>query len=82
MDSVEYQLGEIRAELRSISQRLDEGSKRHRDLDESDDDLKRRLAALEMVEAKRAGVMATIAALAGIVGGAITLAVQLLIKKF
>jgi len=73
--SIEYQLGEIRAELRSISQRLDEGSERHSDFDS-------RLDKLELIEAKRGGVIAAIAALAGIVGAVLSLTVPTIIKKF
>lgn len=67
--SVEYQLGEISARLRGIENRLESGSKRHSDLDEADDELRARVAKLEMREATRSGVMAVVAAIGSAVGG-------------
>lgn len=71
--NTDYQLGQINARLTSIEKRLEDGSDRHTGLDE-------RIGRLELVEAKRGGVLAAVAALAGIIGSAITLAVPY-IKK-
>lgn len=73
MATVEYQLGEIKATLAGIEKRLEAGSVRHSEIDQ-------RLDRLELIEAKRTGVLAAVAALAGVVGSAITLAVPYLKK--
>lgn len=84
--SVEWQLGEISARLRAIENRLEDGSKRHTDLDEADDELRARVAQLEMREATRSGVMAVVAAIGSAVGGLavilINFAMSYVSKKF
>lgn len=81
MSSVEYQLGEIRAELRGISQRLDEEARRHGEHDQSDEAIRSRVTKLELIEAKRGGVMAAVAAFASVVGGVMALGIEVLVKK-
>lgn len=71
-ESTDFQLGQIREQLRGIEKRLDDGSGRHKDLDG-------RLDRLELAEAKRAGVIATIGAVAGIAGSVV---VSFVTKKF
>lgn len=67
--SVEYQLGEINARLRGIENRLEDGSKRHSDLDDANEAVRDRVAKLEMQQATRSGVMAVVAAIGSAVGG-------------
>lgn len=72
--STEFQLGEIRAELRAISRRLDDGSSRHGEFD-------KRLDNLEKVEARRAGALGVVAALGSAFGALCAIAIQYFIKK-
>jgi hypothetical protein len=72
--SIDYRLGQIDQRLEAIEKRLGDGSERHKDLDD-------RLDKLELVEAKRGGVIAAIAARAGIGGAVLTLVVPPLLKK-
>ena len=72
--SLDYQLGQINAKLEAIDKRLEAGSERHAEIDG-------RLDRLELVEAKRGGTIAALAALAGVVGSALTLFVPFLVKK-
>lgn len=71
-DSIDYQLGQIREQLRGIEKRLDEGSGHHREIDA-------RIDRLELAEAKRGGVIAAISATAGIVGSVV---VSYVTRKF
>lgn len=80
--SVEYQLGEISARLRAIENRLDDGAKRHAGLDEADDELRERVGKLELVEAKRAGVIAAVVAFASLIGTVLGMYLNHLMKKF
>lgn len=76
------QLGEMNGRLGAIERRLDDGSKRHADLDRADDGLAERVAKLELVEAKRAGVFVTIGALGSLLGTGAGLLINYLLKKF
>ena len=84
MDSnqIYHRLGEINGELKAINRRLDDGSQRHSELDERDDALEKRVAKLELIEARRGGVLAAIAAFGSLVGGLVAIGVQYVLKKF
>jgi len=73
--SLDYKLGEIATRLDAIEKRLDQGSERYAEID-------KRIDRLDLIEAKRGGVIAAVAALAGVVGSAIGLAFPLMAKKF
>lgn len=72
--SIDYQLGQVAEQLRGINRRLDDGSKRHAEIDE-------RLDKLELIEARRTGVIAAIAGAASLVGGALGMIVPSLLRK-
>jgi hypothetical protein len=73
--SLDYKLGEIATRLDAIEKRLDHGSERYADID-------KRIDRLDLIEAKRGGVIAAVAALAGVVGSAVGLAFPLIARKF
>lgn len=75
MNSTDYRLGQIDTRLANIEKRLEEGSGRHKEYDG-------RLDKLELIEAKRGGVIAAIAAIFGLIGTAVGLAVPFFVKKF
>ena len=84
MDSnqIYHRLGESNGELKAINRRLDEGSKRHAELGAADQDTHARLARLELIEARRGGVLAAIAAFGSLFGGLVAIAIQYVLKKF
>lgn len=79
--SIEFHLGEINAELRAIGRRLDDGSRRHADLGAEIAELRTRIMKLEMIEAKRGGVLAAMSVFASALGAIIALIAQYLIRK-
>lgn len=78
MSGPDYQLGkelgEIKARLEAIERTIADGNKRH-------DTIDGRIDRLDLLEAKRVGVFATVSAVAGILGSAITLTLPTLLKK-
>lgn len=79
MNTTEYRLGQIDGRLAAIERRLDEGAARHKGMDERHDEIDGRLDRLELIEARRAGVIAAITAVAGLIGGLIVAFVKKLI---
>lgn len=81
MNGIEYQLGQINAKLENINQRLTDGSMRHADLDDDIAAVRARVDRLDLIEAKRGGVLAAIAAFGSLAGGLAALAIQYALKK-
>lgn len=81
MNGIEYRLGQIDQKLANIEQRLSDGSKRHAELEEDDEKISARVQKLELIEAKRNGVMAAVAALGSLVGGLVAILINYLLKK-
>jgi hypothetical protein len=68
-DSIEFLLGKISGQLDGFEARLDELKEGMKSVGQRQVSIENRVGKLERMEARRSGILATMASIAGVVGG-------------